>query len=147
MLNALVLCSVLNVSTMAAKLPVGGSPFPVSLTPGLWEGSWTYLHSLATSLPIAEFYSSHPNVCIYSLSIVCGLVLFLAIFSIRICLTASLAVLAWVTRSDVLRDFVGVEDTPDTLRENPFWAGTHERKRAKMVKLNTKQTEKVKLRG
>lgn len=59
----------------------------------------------------------------------CGLLLFVAIFSIRLCLTASLTVLGWVTKSDVLRDFVGVEDTPDTLRENPFWAGTHEKRR------------------
>ncbi len=59
----------------------------------------------------------------------CGLLLFLAILTAQMCLKALLDCLAKVTGKDLLSDFFGVDDTPDTLRENPFWAGTHERRR------------------
>jgi hypothetical protein len=115
-------------SSVVSDHPGEGTLNPFSLLIP-WEEFWTYLHSLNTSLSIEEFYSSHPNVCLYSLSIVCGLILFLALLTIRLCLKVLLDCLAKVTGKDLLKELFGVEDTPDTLRENPFWAGTHERRR------------------
>ena len=85
--------------------------------------------SIGLYYDLPGLYKSQPDVCLCILGIFLGLVFFLVMYCIGLCFRVCLNIIASLTGVDVLRDYLGIDDSPDELRENPFWAGTHERRR------------------
>jgi hypothetical protein len=81
-----------------------------------------------------NLHEAHPEFCLTILGIIFGILIFILVYILSLGLRGFLYAVTSATGIDLLKDFVGVEDTNDALPENPFWAGTHARRKMESQK-------------
>lgn len=101
--------------------------------------AWLVGAAQAAGLPAV--YAARPQVVLYGLAALGGLALFALLLLLQCALRGTCRALALGTGLAVFQGLVEIEDVPDALPENPFWAGTHSRRREQELQLASSSKE------
>jgi hypothetical protein len=83
----------------------------------------------AAALRLPQLYAARPQLVLYGLGVLGGLVVLAALLCVHRALRGACSALALATGLEAFRGLAEDEGAPDELIDNPFWAGTHSRRR------------------